>query len=270
MDDFDDIPVAVRDTPSLQAPVLQKRLFWIAGISAGVVGLLAGAIAATLPAPKLSGKPTLVTPSTLKSTTLTPPNLAPPTLDPSATPSGNPSSDAASPVSPKDIILGHYAYAEADPASLVEIAPGIQLSKAAATAYEEMVEAARNDGVSLVPLSGFRSKQDQEHLFFEVKQARGQTATERAKVSAPPGHSEHHTGYAIDLGDANAAGTNLSQSFETTQAFQWLQDNAAFYSFELSFPKDNAQGVSYEPWHWRFVGNQDSLELFHRGTKGKG
>jgi len=32
----------------------------------------------------------------------------------------------------------------------------------------------------------------------------------------------------------------------------------------MSFPKDNPQGVSYEPWHWRYVGDTASLETFYR------
>ncbi|HEY9618014.1 MAG TPA: D-alanyl-D-alanine carboxypeptidase family protein, partial [Microcoleaceae cyanobacterium] len=54
---------------------------------------------------------------------------------------------------------------------------------------------------------------------------------------------------------------------EQTAAFQWLQANAAHYSFELSFPKDNRQGVSYEPWHWRYVGDIQSLKTFYRARQ---
>ncbi|NJM57680.1 MAG: D-alanyl-D-alanine carboxypeptidase family protein [Synechococcales cyanobacterium RU_4_20] len=161
-------------------------------------------------------------------------------------------------------ILGHFPYPEAPLDTLVEVAPGIKLSKAAAEAYQNLEKAARADGVNLVLLSGFRSVEDQKYLFFGVKGERGQTASERAKVSAPPGYSEHHTGYAMDIGDAAAPGSNLSDNFEQSQAFKWLEKNAAYSSFELSFPKGNSQGVNYEPWHWRFVGDQQSLETFHQ------
>jgi len=43
-----------------------------------------------------------------------------------------------------------------------------------------------------------------------------------------------------------------------------LEENAARYNFELSFPEENVQGISYEPWHWRYVGNQESLEIFYK------
>ncbi len=127
-----------------------------------------------------------------------------------------------------------------------------------------MVAAARTDGVILVTISGFRLLAEQDHLFFDVKAERGQDAKERAEVSAPPGYSEHHTGYAVDIGDGNAPATNLNPKFEKTAGFKWLQANAARFSFEMSFPRDNSQGVSYEPWHWRYVGDRQSLETFYK------
>lgn len=162
-------------------------------------------------------------------------------------------------------MLNHYPYKETAQGNLEPItADGtFKLHYKAAKAYKEMVAAAQADGVTLVPLSAFRSVKDQQELFFDVSRERNQRPQERANVSAPPGHSEHHTGYAIDVGDGNGS-ANLSQDFENTAAFQWLQTNAARFSFELSFPKNNEQGVSYEPWHWRFVGDSDSLEMFYK------
>ncbi len=178
--------------------------------------------------------------------------------------------DTARAPSPRaDVLLGHLAYAEAPPETLQAIVAdgSLQLRAAAAEKFLAMQADARAAGVELVPLSAYRSQQDQEHLFFDVKAERGQNPTERAEVSAPPGHSEHHTGYAIDIGDGNQPGTNLQVSFEETAAFQWLQANAAYYSFELSFPENNPQGVAYEPWHWRFVGDRDSLETFYKARQ---
>jgi zinc D-Ala-D-Ala carboxypeptidase len=163
-------------------------------------------------------------------------------------------------------LLGHFSYQEAPPNTLQPIVAdgSIKLRQAAAEKFLAMVQAAKAAGVTLVPVSGFRSIADQEYLFFDLKAQQGNRATERAAVSAPPGYSEHHTGYAIDILDGTRPDTNLETSFETTPAFRWLQANAAHFSFELSFPKDNPQGVSYEPWHWRFVGDRDSLETFYR------
>ena len=85
----------------------------------------------------------------------------------------------------------------------------------------------------------------------------------RAEVSAPPGFSEHHTGYAVDIGDADVPDANLSVAFEETAAFEWLEVNGPRYGFELSFEEGNEQGVQYEPWHWRFIGDSDSLQTFY-------
>ncbi|MFP4254472.1 MAG: D-alanyl-D-alanine carboxypeptidase family protein [Halothece sp.] len=166
----------------------------------------------------------------------------------------------------REDLLGHFPYEEAPAESLTPVTADdrIKLRTPAAENLIEMQAAAREDGVSLVPLSGYRSLEEQKSLFFGIKAKRGQVARERATVSAPPGYSEHHTGYAIDLGDGKMPATHLQKDFAKTEAFQWLKENAAHYSFELSFPEDNSQGVSYEPWHWRYVGNQESLEMFYK------
>ncbi|MDX2272391.1 MAG: D-alanyl-D-alanine carboxypeptidase family protein [Cyanobacteriota bacterium] len=173
------------------------------------------------------------------------------------------------PASPenKPVVLGHYAYAEAPLTSLQEVGAyqgrRIQLQVTAASSYSKMAEAARRDGISLVPISGFRTIADQEYLFFQRAQEKALRPQERASVSAPPGYSEHHTGYAIDIGDAQFPATDTEVGFEETAAFAWLETNAARFGFELSFPRSNPQGVSYEPWHWRYVGDRASLETFY-------
>ncbi|PSB12329.1 D-alanyl-D-alanine carboxypeptidase [Pleurocapsa sp. CCALA 161] len=163
-------------------------------------------------------------------------------------------------------LLGHLPYDVASESALVPVMANssLKMRPAAASKFRAMQAAAKADGVSLTLISAFRDLKTQEQLFFGVKEQRIQDATKRAEVSAPPGYSEHHTGYAIDLGDGNAPATNLEKDFAKTAAFGWLQQNALKYSFEMSFPPDNIQGVSYEPWHWRFVGDRDSLETFYK------
>lgn len=163
-------------------------------------------------------------------------------------------------------LLGHLPYNVVPESDLVAIDgnENLRMRPAAAKKFQQMQAAARADGIDLVLLSAFRDLQAQDRLFFGVKEQRSQDATKRAEVSAPPGYSEHHTGYAIDLGDGNAPATHLEVEFADTAAFRWLQQNALKYSFELSFPPNNQQGVSYEPWHWRYVGDRDSLETFYK------
>jgi zinc D-Ala-D-Ala carboxypeptidase len=166
-----------------------------------------------------------------------------------------------------DSLLGHLSYQEAPDKDLKKMDGGLRLRAAALPKFQAMNAAAKAAGVKLRTISAFRSIADQEKIFFDIKAQRKQGAEKRAEVSAPPRHSEHHTGYAVDLGDANNSAMDLKPEFENTAAFKWLQSNAARYSFEMSFPKGNLQGVSYEPWHWRYVGDSDSLETFYRARK---
>ncbi|HEY9863934.1 MAG TPA: M15 family metallopeptidase [Candidatus Obscuribacterales bacterium] len=261
---IEDIPEAIRDIPVLPVVAsgssVKPGLFWkmlglavVAFCTALVMNYQFGILA-----PR-SDLPIMETPS--------PVTTASPSVSPSVTPQPTSSGTPTLP----DHLLGHLPYPEAPEAELKSITAdgGHRLRQAAAKAYQEMEQDARASGVSLVPISTFRSVKDQEIIFFEIKAQRGQVATKRAEVSAPPGYSEHHTGYAIDIGDGGRPATDLSVSFEETPAFEWLKDHAAFYSFELSFPKDNPQGVSYEPWHWRFVGDRHSLETFYKARNQK-
>ncbi len=244
----DDIPAALRDTPDAAPKVGIKPVVLLIG---GVVGFVLLAV--------ISGFLFFVTsPKKTAKSQLTPTSSAPaPT--PVASNSVNSQVDNGA-------VLGHLPYSEAPDTELVAISRDgrTRMRKAAAEKFQAMVQAARSAGVSLVPISAFRSVKEQEQLFFNVGAQRNQTPAQRAALSAPPGHSEHHTGYAVDIGDGAVPATNLQANFDNTKAYQWLQANAARFSFEMSFPKDNAQGVSYEPWHWRFVGDSSSLETFYK------
>jgi zinc D-Ala-D-Ala carboxypeptidase len=244
----EDIPAALRDgsktrspdVTSVEVPGIPK------GIIAGIIGLLVagGGTMMWLNLPRANQPTTqpIASTSDLNAAT-TPTDSSPPTAD---------------------NVLNHLSYTEAPDAELVSIGSGYRLRKAAAVKFQAMVAAARSSGVNITTISAFRSVEDQKRLFFGIGAERGQVPGKRAEVSAPPKYSEHHTGYAIDVGDASVPATNLNQNFETTPAYKWLKTHAATYSFELSFPKDNIQKVSYEPWHWRFVGDINSLETFYK------
>jgi D-alanyl-D-alanine carboxypeptidase len=121
---------------------------------------------------------------------------------------------------------------------------------------------ARHDpevGPAIVALSCYRSPRHQANLFGRARRASAPPL--QAYQVAPPGYSEHATGLAIDFGDRRR-GCNLVACFAATPVGRWLAANAADFGFEMSFPQDNAQGVAFEPWHWRWVGrdgDQSSL-----------
>lgn len=252
----DEIPEAIRETyeePPTSEPKKRKSLVW------RLVALGAIALVASVGLHFQFGlSPVKITVGMEKE------NAAVEAVEPSASPSPSPSVEAVANV--PENILGHLPYEQVSVSVLKPVIgnSNVKLRSAAAAKFNAMSDAAWRDGIELVPLSGFRNLEDQEYLFFDVKAQRGQVASQRAEVSAPPGYSEHHTGYAIDIGDPTRPETDVSESFENTETFKWLQANAAYYSFELSFPRDNPQGISYEPWHWRFVGDRHSLETFYK------
>ena len=180
-------------------------------------------------------------------------NIGKKVVEPSSTPTEtlSPSPSFSPSIEQQENILGHLPYKEVSWENLTPVFgnQNIRLRSNAAEKFNVMADAAWSANIELVPISGFRTVEDQEYLFFEVKAERGQETSQRAEVSAPPGYSEHHTGYAIDIGDAISPDSNLSVSFENTRAFQWLQKNAGNYGFELSFPRDNPQGISLSLIH---------------------
>ena len=147
--------------------------------------------------------------------------------------------------------------------NLVSIGAGQQMQASAAKAYNDMAAAAAADGISLVPLSGYRSHQRQTDNYNAsiqryLQQGLSQENAERRTEGyyAIPGTSEHEAGLAIDIGDAKVPGANIQDSFENTAAFAWLQEHGAQYGFILRYAADtfDITRIHYEPWHYRYVG----------------
>ena len=163
-------------------------------------------------------------------------------------------------------ILGHLPYKEISKEKLVLIEPNIEVHVDMRDSLLRMREEAKKDGIYLVFLSGYRSINLQNDIFYSLKSIRNQDAAERARVSAPPGYSEHSTGFAIDIGDATQRETDFETEFENTDAFRWLLKNAAKYHFKLSFKEDNKY-IDYEPWHWRYEGSIEALKVFENSNR---
>jgi zinc D-Ala-D-Ala carboxypeptidase len=166
-------------------------------------------------------------------------------------------------------LLGHHPYPQANPTDLGSSPEGFnngscsQLHGEAKVALDQLMGAARaadpTIADAMIGLSCFRSITYQREVFCR-KVSDGFAV--RARASAPPGFSEHATGYAIDFGDRNNPQCNLSNCFSTTPVGEWLAANAGQYGFVLSFPKSNSQGVMYEPWHWRYQGSPAAQTVF--------
>jgi len=163
-------------------------------------------------------------------------------------------------------LYGHRAYALATESQLVSVGKyrstriAVRLLPAAAVAFKELREAARQEGIAIMPISGYRGLYIQKYLFDKGVKEYG-SPERAARWYAPPGYSEHHTGLALDIADQAHPECDTQACFESTRAYAWLAKNAPRFGFELSFPKNGGE-VSFEPWHWRFVGDPESLKVF--------
>jgi len=102
--------------------------------------------------------------------------------------------------------------------------------------------------------SGYRTYFYQESLMDKLLNEKGEDAY---KSLAKPGHSEHQTGLAVDIGFyKNGEYDSDFSVLDYEKEFQWLEDNAYKYGFVIRYPKDKEDITSYiyEPWHLRYVG----------------
>lgn len=144
-------------------------------------------------------------------------------------------------------LMLHY-----EPTSLVVAHTGLAgreflLTPQASAAWLAMQQQARADGIALALVSAFRSVTRQREIILE-KLGQGLSIDTVLESVAPPGFSEHHTGRAVDIGTSEDS--VLDEVFETTQAYQWLTRRAAGFGFRMSYPRGNASGFVFEPWHW--------------------
>lgn len=129
---------------------------------------------------------------------------------------------------------------------------------------KNMINTANADGINLSVLSPYRSFQTQETLHTEYVAEDGES--EADQFSALPGHSQHQLGTAIDF-TTDEISNQLSQGFGGTKAGQWMLANAYKYGFVLSYPQgeENVTGYEYEPWHYRYIGVANALDMENKG-----
>ncbi|MGN0562428.1 MAG: M15 family metallopeptidase [Candidatus Fimenecus sp.] len=143
----------------------------------------------------------------------------------------------------------------------------VQLDERVAPFYAEMYAAAKADGCTLTPYSGYRTYARQQENFdrkvaYYVSQGLSETeATAKTQTRIlPAGASEHNMGFSMDIVSASA-------DFISTKEFSWLTAHAYEYGFILRYPenKTDITGVMYEPWHWRFVGKEAAAAMHQSG-----
>jgi D-alanyl-D-alanine carboxypeptidase len=121
---------------------------------------------------------------------------------------------------------------------------------------EDLLEDADDEGLDLLVTSAYRPFGEQAAINDRFNRTFGSGANQ---FSAQQGYSEHQLGTTIDFTTPEVNG-QLTQDFASTEAYEWLQDNANEYGFILSYPEGN-QFYIFEPWHWRFVGEELAQDL---------
>lgn len=134
--------------------------------------------------------------------------------------------------------------------------------------YTAMYNAAKKDGITLTPYSGYRSYDRQkrnynnltEEYMYKYNLSREDAAIKAATVILPPGTSEHNLGLAMDI-------CNTYDSFKNQKEYKWLTEHAHEYGFILRYTaeKQPQTGIIPEPWHWRFVGVEYAEQIKNSG-----
>ena len=157
---------------------------------------------------------------------------------------------------PSDMVRPDVAYAE----GVIESRK--QMREPAARALEKMFDAALEDGITLLAISGYRSYGTQAAIYSARLEERGQAYVDR--YIARPGRSEHQTGLAMDLGCPGH--TWLETSFAKTDAYAWLLEHCGEYGFIIRYREELVEetGYAFEPWHVRYVG-EPAAEIMERG-----
>ncbi|MBR3953830.1 MAG: M15 family metallopeptidase [Oscillospiraceae bacterium] len=146
----------------------------------------------------------------------------------------------------------------------------------AAESAKAFVAAAKEAGFNMQLCSAYRTVEKSAELYQrKVNQYLGygyseaDAKTEAAKWVAPPGTSEHHTGLAMDLVSSDYWNyySDLEHDYEKFDSFKWMYEHCAEYGFILRYPKDkqDVTGITYEPWHYRFVGKEAAGYIMENG-----
>ena len=136
-----------------------------------------------------------------------------------------------------------------------------------------MLQAAKSEGLNPLICSSYRTNEKQEQLYqnkvseyLSQGYSKVEASDKAAFWVARPGTSEHQLGLAVDI--VSTKNQRLDRSQENTVEQQWLIQNSWKYGFVLRYPtnKNSITGVGYEPWHYRYVGNEHAKKINELGV----
>jgi len=147
---------------------------------------------------------------------------------------------------------------------LANIDKNRQIDERVLPELNKMINAIKKDGITNIWVqSAYRSVSRQQHIYNEKVNMyldEGKTLEEAEELTQQtinkPETSEHNLGLAIDF-------NYVDYDFEKSSAYEWLLENAENYGFILRYPKEKTDitKVDYEPWHWRYVGEEHAKKI---------
>lgn len=151
--------------------------------------------------------------------------------------------------------------------TLMELSNGQKIDIRVYPFLQKMFDDMRAENIYPIIREGYRTMEEQQEILDEriqryIDDGESKLRAKKAALQyvAIPGYSEHHLGSAVDI--------NANTSMSTNQdVYQWLAKHAHEYGFILRYPygKEKVTGIGYEPWHYRYVGEEAACEIFEKG-----
>jgi D-alanyl-D-alanine carboxypeptidase len=150
--------------------------------------------------------------------------------------------------------------------SVIRRGSSYQLRTIVINDLKNLVSDAKSEGIDLSIVSAYRSYSTQATTYQYWVNYNGGCVSCADRISARAGHSQHQLGTTLDF-SSNEINDTLGIKFGDTNASGWLKENAYRYGFVLSFPQgyESTTGFSYEPWHYRYIGKENALEMKNSG-----
>ncbi len=164
------------------------------------------------------------------------------------------------------IVNSDYKVPEEWESEFVTLSCGEKVDKRIYPDLQKMFDTALSENIDLVVRSGYRSEEEQKEIFinkigsFRTEGYNGnEAAREALNWVSMPGTSEHQLGIAVDI--------NAENGTKSENAYKWLSKNAHKYGFIVRYPADKSHitGISYEPWHFRYVGEFHAKRIYESG-----
>ena len=155
----------------------------------------------------------------------------------------------------------------------VELRNGLHVDERCYPDLQAMIDACREEGLSPVICSAYRTQEYQEKLYqsqvekqLALGYSQGQAEVEAGKHVAVPGTSEHQLGLAVDIVDMSYQLLDNAQADTAVQ--KWLMEHSWEYGFILRYSdgKSEITGITYEPWHYRYVGRENAAQIHRMGV----